>query len=155
MPISLALVGLNELSAREKTFFELVVRGLSNRKISGELCIAESTAKFHIGNLLAKCGCRSRIELLALCLSRALGIEPEPINEATRRQAVRRRELKGMRRRESQRKRRERDAEVTRRQAMAIAEAEARCAEPGKRGRIACLIAWEKVFGQRSHAPAP
>jgi DNA-binding CsgD family transcriptional regulator len=111
MPISLELVGLSELSAREKAVFELVVRGLSNRKISEELCITERTAKFHAGKLLAKCGRRARIELLALCLSGAQGIEPEPI-------AVRRRELKG--------KRSERDAAVTRQQAMATAEAEVR-----------------------------
>jgi DNA-binding CsgD family transcriptional regulator len=148
-PISLALVGLSDLSAREKTVFELVVRGLRNRQIGEELCITERTVKSHVGNLLAKCGCSSRAELLAVCLSRALGIESEPNNEATRgRQAVRRRE--------SQRKRRERDAEVTRRQAMAMAEAEAQRAGTGKRSRsIARLIAWEKVFGQRSHAPAP
>jgi DNA-binding NarL/FixJ family response regulator len=87
-PISLELVGLNELSAREKTVFELAVRGLSNRKISEDLCIAERTAKFHIGNLLAKCGCRTRMELLSLCLSRALGIESERNADPTRRQEV-------------------------------------------------------------------
>jgi hypothetical protein len=39
---------------------------------------------------------------------------------------------------------------------LATAEAEAQWAGLGKRGRrIARLIAWEKVFGQRSHAPAP
>ena len=151
MPISLELVGLNELSAREKTVFELVVRGLPNRQISEELCITERTAKFHIGNLLAKCGCRTRIELLSLCLSRALGIEPERNTEPACREAVADR---GARRTELQRKRREEDAEVTRRQAMA--EAEARRAGTGKRNRtIARLIAWEKVFGQRSHAAAP
>jgi Bacterial regulatory proteins, luxR family len=108
----LALVGLNELSAREKTVFELVVRGLSNRKISEELCIADRTGQ-------------------------AVAI----------RDTVRRTEL--------QRKRGEEDAEATRRQAMATAEAEVRCAGTGKRTRrIARLIASEKVFGQRSHAPA-
>jgi DNA-binding CsgD family transcriptional regulator len=155
MPISLELVGLNELSAREKTVFELVVRGLRNRQISEELCITERTTKFHVGNLLAKCGCSSRIELLAVCLSRALGIEPERNTDLTRRQALAARDV--ARRRELQRKRREEDAEVTRRQAvaMATAEAEARCAGTGKRSRrIARLIAFEKVFGQRSHAPA-
>jgi DNA-binding CsgD family transcriptional regulator len=152
MPISLALVGLNELSGREKTVFELVVRGLPNRQISEELCITERTAKFHIGNLLAKCGCRTRIELLSLCLSRALGIEPERNTEpACRRRAPRHATAS---RRELQRKRREEDAEVARQQAMA--EAEARRAGTGKRNRtIARLIAWEKVFGQRSHAAAP
>ena len=150
MPISLALVGLNELSGREKTVFELVVRGLPNRQISEELCITERTAKFHIGNLLAKCGCRTRIELLSLCLSRALGIEPERNTEPACRRAP---WSATASRRELQRKRREEHAEVTRQQAMA--EAEAQRAGTGKRSRsIARLIAWEKVFGKRSHAAA-
>jgi DNA-binding NarL/FixJ family response regulator len=86
--ISVGLVGLDELSARETTVFQMVVRGLRNRQISEELCITERTAKFHVRNLLAKCGCRTRSELLALCLSRALGIESEPIRLVRRREVA-------------------------------------------------------------------
>jgi DNA-binding CsgD family transcriptional regulator len=157
--ISVGLVGLDELSARETTVFQMVVRGLRNRQISEELCITERTAKFHVRNLLAKCGCRTRSELLALCLSRALGIESEPIRL--------------VRRRESQRKweaaQRDRDAgvpvsELAKKYSVSgvtiYAHTQPNKAEPkarraGHRKRLERLIEWEKVFGQRSHAAAP
>jgi len=71
------LVGLDELNATETTVFELVVRGLPISQISKELCVYERAAQFHVSNLLSRFGCRSRSELLALCLCRALGIESE------------------------------------------------------------------------------
>ena len=52
------------LSPRERQVFELILRGLTNKEISAQLGISESTAKFHVSAILKKCGARSRLDVV-------------------------------------------------------------------------------------------
>ena len=42
------------LTEREPAVLRLLARGLSNRAIGGELCISETTVKFHVDTLMRK-----------------------------------------------------------------------------------------------------
>ena len=50
------------LTARESQVLGLLAQGCSNRDIGGRLFISETTAKFHVGNILRKLGASSRAE---------------------------------------------------------------------------------------------
>jgi DNA-binding CsgD family transcriptional regulator len=50
------------LTPRELEVFELVGKGLSNRDIGGVLGISAHTAKYHVGQILAKVGAATRAE---------------------------------------------------------------------------------------------
>ena len=50
------------LTAREEEVLRLLAHGLSNRDIGQELFISETTAKFHVGNILRKLGVSRRAE---------------------------------------------------------------------------------------------
>jgi len=50
------------LTPRELEVFELLGKGLSNRDIGGVLGISAHTAKFHVGQILAKVGAATRAE---------------------------------------------------------------------------------------------
>ena len=45
-----------QLTSREREVLSLLARGLSNRDIGARLYISETTAKFHVGNILRKLG---------------------------------------------------------------------------------------------------
>lgn len=51
-----------DLTSRELRVLELLARGLSNREIGGQLYISETTAKFHVRNLMRKLSVSSRAE---------------------------------------------------------------------------------------------
>ncbi|WP_036491637.1 MadR family response regulator transcription factor [Nocardioides sp. CF8] len=51
-----------QLTAREREVLQLLARGLSNRAIGVKLHISETTAKFHVGNILRKLGVSRRAE---------------------------------------------------------------------------------------------
>jgi NarL family two-component system response regulator LiaR len=57
-----------ELSDREREILKLMVEGLSNVAIAGQLVISQSTVKFHVSNILSKLGVTSRTEAVALAL---------------------------------------------------------------------------------------
>lgn len=50
------------LTSREEEVLGLLARGLSNRDIGQALYISETTAKFHVGNILRKLGASGRAE---------------------------------------------------------------------------------------------
>jgi DNA-binding NarL/FixJ family response regulator len=56
------------LTPRELEVFELVGKGLSNRDIGGVLGISAHTAKYHVGQILAKVGAATRAEAVHLGL---------------------------------------------------------------------------------------
>src|SRR4029079_11816489 len=53
------------LTARELQVFELLGKGLSNRDIAGVLGISAHTAKYHVGQILAKVNAATRAEAVA------------------------------------------------------------------------------------------
>jgi len=57
-------VAAYDLSPREEEVVELVVRGFTNRQISGALFISEHTVQRHLSNIFEKVGVRSRKNLL-------------------------------------------------------------------------------------------
>ena len=52
------------LTGRERDVLSLVCDGLPNAEIGERLHLAESTVKTHVKALLAKTGCRNRVELI-------------------------------------------------------------------------------------------
>lgn len=53
------------LTPRELEVYELLGKGLSNRDIGGVLGISAHTAKYHVGQILAKVGAATRAEAVA------------------------------------------------------------------------------------------
>ncbi len=51
-----------QLTVREREVLALLARGLSNRDVGARLYISETTAKFHVGNILRKLGVSRRAE---------------------------------------------------------------------------------------------
>jgi DNA-binding NarL/FixJ family response regulator len=60
------LPGLDLLTAREREVLVLLARGLSNQQVADALTVSETTAKTHVSRVLAKLGCRTRLEAAAL-----------------------------------------------------------------------------------------
>ena len=54
--------GPHQLTGREVEVLDLLAHGLSNKDIGGRLYISETTAKFHVGNILRKLAVTSRAE---------------------------------------------------------------------------------------------
>lgn len=55
---------LGDLTERQQEIFELIIKGYSNKKISEELCISESTVKYHIKNIYNVLGLKNRKEAI-------------------------------------------------------------------------------------------
>ena len=62
------------LSGREKQVLGMVVMGLSNKAIAGQLYLAESTVKCHLSSAFSKLGVRSRNEAADLILHSGSGL---------------------------------------------------------------------------------
>jgi FixJ family two-component response regulator len=61
-----------KLTPREKEIVELVVKGLMNKQIAGELGVSEITVKVHRGSAMRKLGAKSLVELVQM--AEVLGI---------------------------------------------------------------------------------
>ena len=61
-----------DLTAREREVLGLLVDGLSNAEIAERLTISESTAKFHVSNVLGKLQVGSRAEAVSVALQSGL-----------------------------------------------------------------------------------
>ena len=66
---------LPDLSPRETQVLIQVARGLSNREIAGQLFLGEATIKTYVGNILAKLGCRDRVQAVVAAYEAGL-IQP-------------------------------------------------------------------------------
>ncbi len=53
-----------KLSQREREVLQCLLKNLSNKEISSQLHISESTVKFHVSNILAKYGVQRRADLI-------------------------------------------------------------------------------------------
>ena len=63
---------IETLTPRELQILRLLAEGLANRAIATQLTISEHTAKFHVGQILAKLGAESRTEAVTQGLRRGL-----------------------------------------------------------------------------------
>jgi NarL family two-component system response regulator LiaR len=61
-----------QLNSRELDVLRLIVHGQSNSRIASELHIAESTVKYHVGNVLSKLGVTTRAEAAAVAVQHNL-----------------------------------------------------------------------------------
>jgi DNA-binding NarL/FixJ family response regulator len=52
-----------EFTSREREVTRLIAGGLTNREIGGRIFVSESTAKFHVRNVMRKLGVHSRAEV--------------------------------------------------------------------------------------------
>lgn len=64
--------GANILTAREADMLNLIARGLRNHEIAATLQLSDRTVQFHLTNMFAKMGVRSRME--ALLKGKSLGL---------------------------------------------------------------------------------
>jgi len=64
---------LARLTEREREVLALMARGLSNAEIAKELVITEHTVKFHVGNIYAKLGVRTRVEAILVAVREGMG----------------------------------------------------------------------------------
>jgi two-component system NarL family response regulator len=67
-----AHVAAPELTARQLDTLRLVVKGLSNREIAGELNVTEGTVKAHVKAILSKVGARDRTQAASIAIRRGL-----------------------------------------------------------------------------------
>jgi DNA-binding NarL/FixJ family response regulator len=69
---------LPEISDREREVLVGVARGLTNTELAQALFIGEATVKTHVSNLLAKLGCRDRVQLVARAYEAGVVVPGEP-----------------------------------------------------------------------------
>jgi two-component system, NarL family, response regulator LiaR len=60
------------LTDREREILKLMIEGLSNNQIAARLVLSQSTAKFHVSNILSKLGAATRTEAVALAMKQHL-----------------------------------------------------------------------------------
>jgi two-component system, NarL family, response regulator DevR len=66
------------LTDREREVTRLLARGLTNREIGGRIFVSESTAKFHVRNVMRKLGVHSRAEVAYAAGKRGLLDQTSP-----------------------------------------------------------------------------
>ncbi|NJK27534.1 MAG: response regulator transcription factor [Coleofasciculaceae cyanobacterium SM2_3_26] len=61
-----------QLSEREREVLQRMSQGKTNQEIAEELCISESTVKFHVGHILSKLGVRDRTQAVLFAIKRGV-----------------------------------------------------------------------------------
>jgi DNA-binding NarL/FixJ family response regulator len=69
-PVGPARVDRDGLSEREQDVLDLVAQGQTNREIGEALCIAESTVRSHLHNILSKLNVANRVQAAAFARGR-------------------------------------------------------------------------------------
>lgn len=67
---------VGELTARELQVVHEIARGRSNAELAQALAISETTAKSHVGRILAKLGVRDRVQIVVFAYEHGL-VEPQ------------------------------------------------------------------------------
>ena len=62
-----------ELSEAEQPVLKLLAQGKTNREIADALCVAQSTARFHLKNIYAKLGAKTRGETIVWAVKHGFG----------------------------------------------------------------------------------
>jgi DNA-binding NarL/FixJ family response regulator len=65
-------IAAGSVTPREMEVIRLLARGFQNKEIAAELGIAQRTAKFHVGSLLAKLGAGNRTEAVTIAAQKGL-----------------------------------------------------------------------------------
>jgi DNA-binding NarL/FixJ family response regulator len=73
---------LERLSTREAEVFRLVARGMSNREISAELVLSETTVKTHVTRILGKLELRDRVQVVVLAYEGGVVVPGQPPQSA-------------------------------------------------------------------------
>lgn len=63
-----------QLSDREREVLQQMCEGKTNQAIGTELCISESTVKFHINNIFSKLGVSDRTQAVLIAIKRGIAI---------------------------------------------------------------------------------
>lgn len=66
------------LTPREKEVLQLIVRGLSNKEIGGQLDVSEETVKYHVKGILSKLGVADRTQAATAALLRGI-VHPQDL----------------------------------------------------------------------------
>jgi DNA-binding CsgD family transcriptional regulator len=69
------IVGLGELTAREREVLKLIAAGLNNTEIAQQLHLSPLTAKTHVSRILTKLGARDRVQLVVMAYQGQLPID--------------------------------------------------------------------------------
>jgi len=75
--------GIPGISERQRGIADMVVQGLTYRVIAERLGISERTVKYHMGQILDKCGLETREQLIALVAARRASL-PKPARHECR-----------------------------------------------------------------------
>jgi DNA-binding NarL/FixJ family response regulator len=59
------MASVAKLTRSERAVFQLLCKGLPNKRIAGHLVISENTVRFHLKQVYAKLGVRSRAHAMA------------------------------------------------------------------------------------------
>lgn len=63
---------VESLTPRERQVLRMMADGFANKEIAAQLAISDHTAKFHVGQILAKLGAGSRAEAVTIGIRRGL-----------------------------------------------------------------------------------
>lgn len=55
------MANLSDLTPRELEILQLVLMGLTNKAIAGEICVCEKTVEFHLDHIYTKLGVHTRL----------------------------------------------------------------------------------------------